>query len=168
MSSHDLSLVAARAGEVAGLALASGTTICTAESCTGGLIAHLPTATPGISAVYQGGVVPYSNHAKVDLLGVDAALLERRGAVSEEVARAMALGAAARLRARLAVATTGIAGPGGGSEAKAVGLVYIAVGGEGAADCRRFQFVGDRQAVIVQAAGEALSMLGRAIRSQAP
>lgn len=102
--------------------------IVTAESCTGGLIAAALTATPGSSAVVERGFVTYSNAAKVEMLGVPAELIERRGAVSMEVALAMVEGALKHSPAEIAIATTGIAGPGGGSAEKPVGLVHIAVG----------------------------------------
>jgi len=100
--------------------------IVTAESCTGGLIAALLTEIPGSSDVVDRGFVTYSNEAKQDLLDVPSDLLEAHGAVSEPVCRAMALGALMNSRAELCVAVTGIAGPGGGSPEKPVGLVYIA------------------------------------------
>ncbi len=103
-----------------------GVMLATAESCTGGLVAAALTAIPGSSDVVAGGLVTYSNAAKTRLLGVDAALVAAAGAVSEPVARAMAAGAAARFGADLAVAITGIAGPGGGSADKPVGLVHFA------------------------------------------
>lgn len=99
--------------------------LCTAESCTGGLVSACLTEVPGSSARFDRGFVTYSNQAKTDLLGVDPALLETHGAVSEEVARAMAEGALKASNANFAVAVTGIAGPGGGSEDKPVGLVYF-------------------------------------------
>ena len=100
--------------------------IATAESCTGGLIAALLTEIPGSSDVFGRGFVTYSDKAKQDMLGVPAALLRQHGAVSEAVARAMAHGAVRNSTAQLSVAVTGIAGPGGGSEEKPVGLVHIA------------------------------------------
>jgi nicotinamide-nucleotide amidase len=100
--------------------------IVTAESCTGGLIAALLTEIPGSSDVVERGFVTYSNEAKEDLLGVPAELLRIHGAVSEPVCRAMAQGALKNSRAQLGVAVTGVAGPGGGSAEKPVGLVYIA------------------------------------------
>ena len=100
--------------------------IVTAESCTGGLIAALLTEIPGSSEVVERGFVTYSNQAKEDLLGVSAQTLSVHGAVSEPVCRAMAEGALKQSRAQLAVAVTGIAGPGGGSAEKPVGLVFIA------------------------------------------
>ena len=103
-----------------------GLMIATAESCTGGLVAAALTSVAGSSDVFDRGFVTYSNEAKVEMLGVDLALLEEHGAVSEEVAVAMAAGALKYSRAKISVAITGIAGPGGGSAAKPVGLVHIA------------------------------------------
>ncbi|MHC4778180.1 MAG: CinA family nicotinamide mononucleotide deamidase-related protein [Planctomycetota bacterium] len=104
-----------------------GLTLALAESCTGGLAGHLVTAVPGASGVFQEGIVAYSNAAKERLLGVDRHLLESKGAVSGEVALEMARGAARNASADLGVGITGIAGPGGATEAKPVGLVYVAV-----------------------------------------
>ncbi|GJE26823.1 CinA family protein [Methylobacterium organophilum] len=104
---------------------AAGKTLATAESCTGGLVAGLITAVPGSSAVLERGFVTYSNEAKAESIGVPMALIVAHGAVSEPVARAMAEGALAASRADLAVAVTGIAGPGGGSTEKPVGLVHF-------------------------------------------
>ena len=105
----------------------AGITLATAESCTGGLIAATLTEIAGSSDVVDRGFVTYSNAAKTELLGVDAALIARHGAVSEPVARAMAEGARARAGVGRAVAVTGVAGPGGGSAEKPVGLVHLAV-----------------------------------------
>lgn len=109
-----------------GSAQALGLRIATSESCTGGLIAAALTAIPGSSAVFERGFVTYSNEAKIEMLGVPATLIAVHGAVSEEVARAMAEGALAHSLADIAIAVTGIAGPGGGTEAKPVGLVHLA------------------------------------------
>jgi nicotinamide-nucleotide amidase len=133
-------LVAA-AGQINALLRARGLTITTAESCTGGLVAGLLTEIAGSSDVVDRGFVTYSNRAKEDLLGVPPALLERHGAVSPETAESMALGAlAAAPQAAVAVAITGIAGPGGATREKPVGLVYIAAarrdGAIAAAECR--------------------------------
>ncbi len=103
-----------------------GVMLATAESCTGGLIAGTLTEIAGSSDVFERGFVTYSNAAKTESLGVDADLIERFGAVSEDVARAMAAGAVAHSNADIAVAVTGVAGPGGGSAEKPVGLVHIA------------------------------------------
>ena len=121
-----MSETAALAARVLDRARARGLKIATAESCTGGLLAGLLTELPGSSAVVERGFVTYSNEAKADMLGVDPALIQTFGAVSQPVARAMAEGAIARSRAHVAVAITGIAGPGGGSADKPVGLVHFA------------------------------------------
>ncbi len=114
------------AAELIDAARTAGARIATAESCTGGLIAAVLTAVPGSSDVVDRGFVTYSNAAKTELLGVAADLIERHGAVSEAVASQMAAGALARSQADVAVSVTGIAGPGGGSAEKPVGLVFIA------------------------------------------
>ena len=110
----------------------AGKRIATTESCTGGLVAGLLTAVPGSSAVVERGFVTYSNAAKSTMLGVPAAMIEAHGAVSEDVARAMADGALAQSQADVAVAVTGVAGPGGGSAGKPVGLVHFGLAGKGA------------------------------------
>jgi nicotinamide-nucleotide amidase len=102
-------------------------TLAIAESCTGGYLAHRITNVPGASAVLLAGSVTYSNEAKLAMLGVDSALIEKHGAVSKQVAQAMAEGARARANSDFALATTGIAGPGGGTEEKPVGTVFIAL-----------------------------------------
>jgi nicotinamide-nucleotide amidase len=107
---------------------ARGDLLATAESCTGGLLAATLTAVPGSSAVFERGFVTYSNSAKSELLGVPVWLIERHGAVSEDVARAMAGGALIHSRATIAAAITGIAGPTGGTLDKPVGLVHLAAG----------------------------------------
>ncbi|MBV1703618.1 MAG: CinA family protein [Hyphomicrobiales bacterium] len=108
-----------------------GWTLATAESCTGGLVAALLTDVPGSSDVVERGFVTYSNAAKAEMLGVPAALIEAHGAVSAEVARAMAEGALTHSRADVAVAITGVAGPGGGTAGKPVGLVHFAAARRG-------------------------------------
>ena len=120
-------------------------TLATAESCTGGMIAELMTAVPGSSAVFRGGVVAYANEAKTALLGVPEALLAEHGAVSEPVARAMAEGARARFGADYAVATTGIAGPAGGSADKPVGLLVVALATAEGTESRELFFAFDRE-----------------------
>jgi nicotinamide-nucleotide amidase len=124
-----------------------GWTMATAESCTGGLIAAQCTSLPGSSRWFDRGLVTYSNAAKTELLGVDSALIETHGAVSEVVARAMALGAVYRTSARASVSVTGIAGPDGGSNAKPVGTVWFGwcIDGLVHSECQRF--MGDRQQV---------------------
>ena len=126
---------------------AQGYMMATAESCTGGLIAACCTGLSGSSDWFERGFVTYSNAAKTEQLGVPAALVEAHGAVSEPVARAMALGAVAHSRAQVSVAVTGVAGPTGGSADKPVGLVWFgwAVGEQAWTECRRFD--GDRDAV---------------------
>ena len=112
--------------EVLSRARALGLKIATAESCTGGLVAAALTAIAGSSDVFERGFVTYSNEAKAEMLGIDPALIARHGAVSREVAIAMAAGALRQSRAQLSVAVTGVAGPGGGSADKPVGLVHFA------------------------------------------
>jgi nicotinamide-nucleotide amidase len=140
--------------------LARGATIAAAESCTGGLVAAACTARPGSSAWFERGVVTYSNAAKTELLGVPAAAIAAHGAVSAEVARAMAEGAIARTPATFAVAVTGIAGPDGGTPTKPVGTVWIATCGRGGdADAELLQASGDRAAVRAQSVMRALERL---------
>ncbi len=140
-------------------AQAQGLTISTAESCTGGLIAHRLTNVPGASAVFAGGIVAYSNEVKEALLSVSAHTLAAVGAVSADVAEAMAEGVRARLGADCGVGVTGIAGPGGGTPEKPVGLVYIAVADADGAVVERYVFEGDRDAIKAQSADAALRML---------
>ncbi len=122
-----------------------GHTLATAESCTGGMIAELVTAVPGSSAVFRGGVVAYANEAKTALLGVPADLLAEHGAVSDPVVRAMAEGARVRFAADYAVATTGIAGPTGGTADKPVGLLYVAFASAEGTESRELFFAFDRE-----------------------
>lgn len=132
-----------------------------AESCTGGLIAALLTEIAGSSDVVERGFVTYSNDAKVESIGVPRALIEAHGAVSPEVARAMAEGALSHSRADLAVSVTGVAGPGGGSEAKPVGLVHLAAvrrGGDTVASELRLGDIG-RRAVRLASVREALRLV---------
>lgn len=142
----------------------------TAESCTGGLIAGLLTDIAGSSDVVERGFVTYSNEAKVECLGVPAALIERHGAVSREVAEAMACGALTHSRADLAIAVTGIAGPGGGTATKPVGLVHLAVARKGGASLARECRFGDigRSAVRLAAVAEALALAGRSLAVEPP
>ncbi len=137
-----------RVSSLADVLRARGERLATAESCTGGLIAAACTDLAGSSDWFERGVVSYSNEAKTELLGVDAALIAAHGAVSEPVALAMAAGALAHSRADWAVAVTGIAGPGGGSAEKPVGLVWLAWCRRGGApQAERQVFPGDRAAV---------------------
>ncbi|HAK56265.1 MAG TPA: competence protein ComA [Acidobacteria bacterium] len=132
-----------------------------AESCTGGLVASRLTDVPGSSAFLDLAVVAYANTAKTDQLGVAPALLETHGAVSEPVALAMASGVAARATAQVGLGVTGIAGPSGGTEAKPVGTVCIAVTGQAGERARTFAFRGERTFVKRQASQAALDMLRR-------
>ncbi|MFL1463901.1 CinA family protein [Roseococcus sp. DSY-14] len=144
---------------------AGGATLATAESCTGGMICAALTAVPGSSDVVLAGFVTYANAAKVGMLGVPEEVLARVGAVSEEVARAMAEGARARSGATVAVSCTGVAGPGGGSAEKPVGLVHLAAAGPGGTLHRRCRFPGGRDAVRAATVEEALSLAAAALRS---
>jgi len=138
-------------------------TIATAESCTGGLIAAALTAIPGSSAVVDRGFVTYSNEAKTEMLGVPTDLIARRGAVSADVARAMAEGALKHSKADLTVAVTGIAGPDGGTAEKPVGLVHIAAARRGGARLHEEMLYGDigRDNVRFETVASALALLAR-------
>ena len=142
----------------------AGQRLATAESCTGGLVGAMVTDVPGSSDYYLGGVVAYANAVKQDALGVPEALLRDHGAVSEPVARAMAAAARERFGADWAVALTGIAGPGGGSDDKPVGLVYIALASSAGVDVHRHVFPGDRVIIRLRAATAALNYLRLALR----
>lgn len=131
--------------------------IATAESCTGGLVAALLTEIPGSSAVVDRGFVTYSNDAKTQMLGVPAELIEAHGAVSSQVAAAMALGALANSRAGLSVAITGIAGPGGGTAEKPVGLVHFATARDGLAINAEYRF-GDMGRISIRLAAIAVAI----------
>jgi PncC family amidohydrolase len=139
--------------------LAAGSTVALAESCTGGLIAAALTEIAGSSGYFVGGVVSYADDAKRDLLGVDEAVLAAHGAVSAQVARAMAVGARDRFGATLAASVTGIAGPDGGSAEKPVGLTYVAVADPDGVDVRRMVWPGDRAANRHDSATVVLEML---------
>jgi nicotinamide-nucleotide amidase len=140
---------------------AAGLRVATAESCTGGLIAGLLTEIPGSSDVVERGFVVYSNEAKTEMLGVHAGLIAMHGAVSEPVARAMAEGALVHSDADIAVAVTGIAGPGGGSDAKPVGLVHMAAARIGASTRHERRLYGElgRSGVRIATIETALAML---------
>lgn len=143
----------------------SGVMVSTAESCTGGLVSAALTAIAGSSAVLDRGFVTYSNEAKIELLGVTPELLTEYGAVSEPVARAMALGAVVRSRGAASVSITGVAGPGGGTVAKPVGLVHFAAVDPGGAVVhveRRFGDIG-RDAVRLESVRVALDLLLQAV-----
>ena len=151
---------------VGGLLLEQDATVSVAESCTGGLIVSRLTDCSGSSAYVSGGITTYSNEAKVKLLGVSGELLERYGAVSEEVAIAMALGVQKSLETRFGVSATGIAGPGGAVTGKPVGTVYVAlVDTKGAIISRRFQLPGDRSRVKFQTSQVVLNLLRKKLLS---
>ena len=154
-----MSAVDALAARVGRALLARAARLAVAESCTGGLVGSRITGVPGSSRYLLGGVVAYHNSAKTALLRVPARMLRRHGAVSAPVAAAMARGALRIFNAEIAVAVTGVAGPGGGSAGKPVGLVHVAVVGFGRTRCRRALFEGDRQRVRLHAADLALIML---------
>ena len=148
--------------EVVGLRLAvAGFTLATAESCTGGLIAHRLTEVPGSSTYFMEGVVTYSNEAKTRLLGVPPELIEAHGAVSAEVAEAMAVGVKQRAGTDFGLSVTGVAGPGGGTEEKPVGLVYVALADDAHTEHRRLMLPGDRHLIRWRASQFALDLLRR-------
>ncbi len=144
---------------VLALLRARGSTLATAESCTGGLVAARITSVPGSSDVFLGGVVSYANDVKVRELDVPAALIAAHGAVSAEVAAAMTRGARERLGADVGVAVTGVAGPGGGTPEKPVGLVYLHAEGPDGGLGREFSFPGDRAAIRARATVGALHLV---------
>ncbi|MBO6948267.1 MAG: CinA family protein [Rhodospirillales bacterium] len=138
-----------------------GWTVATAESCTGGMVAAALTAIAGSSDVMDRGFVTYTNEAKNEMIGVPMDLFETVGAVSEDVAKAMAEGAMKTANVDLACGITGVAGPGGGSKEKPVGLVHIAAASKAKTIHERCQFDGDRHAVRLSSALKALEMLRR-------
>lgn len=144
---------------VARLLLESGQTVALAESCSGGLLSHRLTNVPGSSSYLLGGFVTYSNEAKIEVLGVEKRLLEAKGAVSAEVASMMAEGARKLCGANIGVGITGIAGPGGETPEKPVGLTYIALSAPGAEFARRYEFWGSRLEVKERASQTALHLL---------
>ncbi len=154
-----------RAEAVLKSAEAKGIMIAAAESCTGGLVAAALTEVPGSSNVFERGFVTYSNEAKTELVGVPADLIARHGAVSGEVAGAMAKGAILHSRAQLAVAVTGIAGPGGGSSQKPVGLVWFGIAMQGREPVSSKQVFSDngRSQIRREAVVKALSLLQEAL-----
>lgn len=155
----------AAAAEIVRAYTARGWRIATAESCTGGLVAALITQIAGASAVFERGFVTYSNEAKAEMIGVPGDLILRHGAVSEPVARAMATGAVRAARVEVAVSITGVAGPGGGSEEKPVGLVHLAcatASGQVRHVERRYGDLG-RATIRERAAEDALALLRQAL-----
>ncbi|MFC3609192.1 CinA family protein [Stutzerimonas tarimensis] len=156
------------ASELGARLTASGAQVTTAESCTGGGIAEAITRIAGSSAWFEAGYITYSNAQKTRQLGVPAALFEQVGAVSREVVEAMVLGAVRRSGARIAVAVSGIAGPGGGSPDKPIGTVWLAWADGARSFSQRIQLGGDRQAIRVQAVERALVGLIRLAAGENP
>lgn len=160
MSEHSQQLVQQLADELK----RRGEKLCTAESCTGGLIAKTLTDLAGSSDWFDRGFVTYSNAAKTDMLAVPESVIETYGAVSEAVANAMVVGALKHSAGDYAIAVTGVAGPGGGSEEKPVGTVWIGVGSKGQVIARKYVFPGDRievrQATLDTALKSLNDMLG--------
>jgi nicotinamide-nucleotide amidase len=153
-------MLTAKAGEVLAACGTSQLKLATAESCTGGMVAAALTEIAGSSDVFERGFVSYSNAAKMEMLGISAQLILAHGAVSPEVAEAMVLGALANAPADLAVSITGIAGPGGATATKPVGLVYFGIARRhGVCRTERHVFAGDRAAVRHAAALRALELL---------
>ena len=138
-----------------------GLSLATAESCTGGLVASRLTSVPGSSDVFRGGVIAYADDVKEHELGVGRSVLSQHGAVSAETARAMADGARARLGVDVAIAVTGIAGPGGATEDKPVGLVFLHAAGPDGEEARRIDLPGDREMIRGRAAAAALHLVRR-------
>jgi len=139
------------------------TTISVAESCTGGLLGERLTSIPGSSDYFVGGFITYSNEMKIELLGVTPEILSGQGAVSKETAEAMALGARRRTNSTYALSVTGVAGPGGGSDSKPVGLTYIGLADPSGVEVVRRQFLGDRARIRSFASQIALDLLRRRI-----
>jgi nicotinamide-nucleotide amidase len=146
--------------------LSGGKTVCTAESCTGGEIAHLLTSIPGSSAYYVGSVVAYANYVKTQILGIQEEIIEKHGAVSEEVVRELAIGARKLFRTDYAIATSGIAGPDGGTDSKPVGTIWIAVASEKGIVTEKRVFGFERISNIRRFSLSALNLLRKQIISQ--
>jgi nicotinamide-nucleotide amidase len=168
-------IMGAQADEILSLCRSAGLRLATAESCTGGLVAAVLTDIPGSSDVFERGFVTYSNDAKTELLGVPAELIARHGAVSREVAEAMARGALANSHADIAVAVTGVAGPGGGTAEKPVGLVHLAAarGGRSIQNELRLGDIGRtkiREASVVEAFRlvRMMEQVGESVQARAP
>ena len=139
-------------------------TIALAESCTGGLLAHRLTQVPGSSTYVDRGVVCYDNRAKIELLGVSESLLKKYGAVSAQVAKAMAKGIRTRSKVDVGLSVTGIAGPGGGTARKPVGLVYVGLATPKESYAKKFRFHGEREAIKLRSSQGALDVLRRWLR----
>ena len=156
---ESLAALGALARRIGYLSRAANKSIALGESCTGGLVGHLITEVPGASAYLRGGVVAYSDAAKASLLDVPLDTLKEHGAVSAQVALAMASGARARFGADIGVSVTGISGPSGGSAQKPVGLTYVAVADASGSEVRRFQWQGERSTNKLASAGAVLDLL---------
>ncbi|NLO01269.1 MAG: competence/damage-inducible protein A [Bacteroidales bacterium] len=141
------------------LLISRSASLAVAESCTGGYISHMITSVPGSSSYYKGGITAYSNEAKHKILGVNAAVIEKFGAVSEQVVCEMASGARELLKADYSIATSGIAGPGGGTENKPVGTVWIAVADTSGIKAEKYIFGDNRERNIIRSSQTALQML---------
>ncbi|MDZ7548113.1 nicotinamide-nucleotide amidohydrolase family protein [Clostridium perfringens] len=139
--------------------------IATVESCTGGLVASSLISYPGISEVFKEGAITYSNEAKMKRLGVKKETLDKYGAVSEETAKEMVIGIAREAKTDIAISTTGIAGPGGGTNEKPVGLVYIGIFVKGNVVVKKFNFTGDRERIRRKATMNALNILRKELLS---
>jgi nicotinamide-nucleotide amidase len=148
-------------GVVGRLLREKSSTIAVAESCTGGLIAHRITEIPGSSDYFQQGVVAYSNQAKEELLGVSHSILERYGPVSKEIAERMAVGVREGSKATIGIATTGIAGPAGGTPETPVGRVFVALATEAICEVKQYDFSGDRHEIKLIASEVALDRVRR-------
>jgi nicotinamide-nucleotide amidase len=159
--STDFDSLVAEAAKLLDALRSRGLKLATAESCTGGLIAAILTEVPGSSAVFERGFVTYSNEAKTEQLGVLAELIAKHGAVSLEVAQAMASGAVKNSRADIAVAVTGVAGPGGGTEEKPIGLVHLAAAKRGGASTHKEIRLGDigRSQIRLETVKQALALV---------
>jgi PncC family amidohydrolase len=159
MPSDELAPLVALAATIQDTMLQRGLTLTTAESCTGGLVAYVLTEIAGSSDYFVGGIVSYTNELKEHELGVDAATLQKHGAVSAQTCAAMAEGARRHYGADLGIAVTGIAGPGGGTDAKPVGLTYIGVADSAGHDVRRHVWNDDRHGNKLRSARAALELV---------
>jgi len=147
------------AAVVGDLLIAAGLKLAVAESCTGGLVGHLITEVPGSSSYFLGGVIAYDDPVKISVLGVPAGLIREHGAVSAECALAMAKGVRDSTGSGLGIGVTGIAGPDGGTAAKPVGTVFVALDADGFSKVQRFQWTGDRTENKQRSADAALEMV---------
>ena len=148
------------------LCIEKGVSIAVAESCTAGLIASKLTALPGSSSYFNGGVVAYQNEIKTKILGVSQSIIDEKTEVSVEVVKQMAKSVLEKFDANFAIATTGYAGPAGGTNKNPIGTVFIAIASVVGVVVNRFVFLGDRQSVVNQASESALSLLYNEIKKQ--